>query len=89
MNNMGEYGKALFGALAPMANNQTNNREIWVRVKHQYGIDRVFPADPTAILFSRLIGQKTFTHRDLCLIEELGYTIQTMPEPVKYVRENK
>lgn len=94
MNGMGDFGAALFQALDPTTTmnttmNTTQDKTIWVRVKHQYGIDRVFPADPTAILFSRLIGQKTFTHRDLCLIEELGYTIQTMPEPMKYVRENK
>lgn len=61
---------------------------IKVRVKNQYGTDRVFPADPTAILFTRLIGQKTFTHRDLCLIEELGYSIEQvhdpLPVPLKY-----
>lgn len=88
---MGEFGAALFRAAAPAPAHEkvsetTGEKIIWVRVKHQYGIDRVFPADPTAILFSRLIGQKTFTHRDLCLIEELGYTINIMPEPMKYVR---
>lgn len=93
MNNMGEFGAALFRALDPTNPSPSSNttmhkqdKTLWVRVKNQYGMDRVFPADPTAILFSRLIGQKTFTHRDLCLIEELGYTIQTMPEPLKYVR---
>lgn len=59
---------------------------IKVRVKNQYGHDRVFPACPTAILFSRLIGQKTFTHRDLCLIEELGYTIEQVFEPSDLIR---
>lgn len=53
-----------------------------VRVKNQYGQDRVFPADPVAVLFSRIIGQKTFTHRDLTLIEELGYRIEQVMEPM-------
>jgi hypothetical protein len=63
------------------------NKTVYIRVKNQYGHDRVFPACPTAVLFSRLIDQKTFTHRDLCLIEELGYLIQQIPEPLKYTKE--
>lgn len=62
------------------------NKTIKVRVKNQYGMDRVFPACPTAILFSRLINQKTFTHRDLCFIEELGYTIDQVFEPTALIR---
>lgn len=65
-----------------------DNREVLVRVKAQYGQDRIFPANPTAVLFSRLIDQKTFTQRDLQLIEQLGYTIrQAEPEPLKFVTQ--
>lgn len=54
---------------------------IKVRVKNDYGVDRVYPACPTAVLFTRIIGQKSLTHRDLCLIEELGYRIDNVTEP--------
>lgn len=62
------------------------DRVIKVRVKNVYGRDAVYPACPTAVLFSRIIGQKTFTHRDLCLIEELGYTIEQVFEPSALIR---
>lgn len=84
---MGELGAAIYQAMAPAKlTKDRTDKIVRVRVKNQYGMDRVFPADPTAILFSRLIGQKTFTHRDLCLIEELGYLIEQVHEPMQYVR---
>ena len=60
-----------------------------VRVKNQYGHDRVFPVCPVALLFARLIGQKTFTHHDLCVIEDLGYSIEQVQDPLPSLTSNQ
>ena len=67
-------------------------KELWVRVKNVYGKDAIYPADPTAVLFTRLINQKTFTPRDLTLIEQLGYEVKQAFDPmnvtIKYNKQN-
>ena len=55
--------------------------EIKVEVRSVYGNDVVYPACPDARRFAEIAGMKTLTHRTLCLIEALGYTI-TAVSPV-------
>jgi len=50
--------------------------EIQVTVKNVYGRDTVYPACDKALLFTKLVGQKTLTVRELELIKALGYTIK-------------
>lgn len=55
---------------------------IQIYIKHVYGKETVYPACDKAKAFAALIGQKTFTHSDLCKIEAIGVTIQNVPMPL-------
>jgi hypothetical protein len=52
------------------------SKVIKVSVREVYGVPTVYPACPQALLFAQIAGTKTLTHRTLCLIEALGYTIE-------------
>lgn len=48
-----------------------------VEIKIVYGNEMIYPISEKAKLFAQLIGQKTFTRRDLSLIKLLGYEFDT------------
>lgn len=47
-----------------------------VSIKSAYGNERIYPACEVAQTFADLIGQKTFTRRDISLIKTLGFEIK-------------
>lgn len=49
---------------------------ITVRVSNVYGQQTIYPVCQTARLLADLAKQKTFTRRELALIEKLGYRVQ-------------
>lgn len=50
--------------------------EILVEVKTVYGNQVIYPACDKSRIFAEMLNQKTLTHRDLCKIESLGFTIK-------------
>lgn len=50
--------------------------KITVKIREVYGNKTIYPVCEKAQLFARLVDQKTLTHRDLCIIERLGYSIE-------------
>lgn len=52
-----------------------NNREIVVRIKHVYGVEKVYPVSPNAHLFADIAGTTTLRPSDLKAIQELGYRV--------------
>ena len=54
------------------------SRSILIEVKESYGRKVIYPACDNAETFARLSGCKTLTHAALELIEQLGYTIDTV-----------
>ena len=54
------------------------NRSILIEVKQSYGRPVIYPACNNAETFARLAGTKTLTASTLELIEQLGYTIDTV-----------
>lgn len=47
-----------------------------IEVKNVYGNLLVYPIGDLAEKFAKLIGKKTFSHADLCIIESMGILIQ-------------
>jgi hypothetical protein len=45
------------------------------KMKHIYGIERIYPVNYTAATFMQLTGRMTATANDLKLIEDLGYKV--------------
>tara|TARA_R100001369_G_scaffold614_1_gene2064 strand:- start:834 stop:1025 length:192 start_codon:yes stop_codon:yes gene_type:complete len=54
------------------------SRSILIEVKQSYGRPVIYPACNNAETFARLAGTKTLTASTLELIEQLGYTIDTV-----------
>jgi hypothetical protein len=54
------------------------SKSILIEVKHSYGRKVIYPACNNAETFARLTGCKTLTAQTLELIEQLGYTIDTL-----------
>ena len=50
--------------------------KITIRIKDVYGRQTAYPVCDKAKLFSRMAGTTSLTHNMLCLIEQLGYTIE-------------
>ena len=51
--------------------------KLLIELRDVYGETKAYPANDQAKLFAEMLGTKTLTHRNLCLIEQLGFTIQT------------
>ena len=51
--------------------------QVLIEVRDVYGEAKAYPANEQAKLFAEMLGTKTLTHRNLCLIERLGFTIET------------
>ena len=56
--------------------NNNNTKSIKVRVKSQYGQQRIFPVCDTAKLFARLTNSKILSQGEIAVIKQLGYTIE-------------
>ena len=54
------------------------SRSILIEVKESYGRKVIYPACDNAETFAKLSGCKTLTYAALELIEQLGYTIDTV-----------
>lgn len=50
--------------------------QVLIELREVYGETKAYPANEQAKLFAEMLGTKTLTHRNLCLIERLGFTIQ-------------
>lgn len=57
-------------------------RKIQVKIKNIYGKETIYPVCKDAILFTKLVGQKTLTQREINSIKELGYVIEVIQEVV-------
>jgi len=51
--------------------------QVLIEVRDVYGETKAYPANEQAKLFAEMLGTKTLTHRNLCLIERLGFTVET------------
>lgn len=54
-------------------------KSIQIQIRNVYGNETIYPICSQAKLFARLAGTKTLTQSALLLIQELGYTVQTVP----------
>lgn len=52
---------------------------IQVQIRDVYGRQSAYPVCDKAKLFAKLAGTTTLTHATLCIIEQLGYTIEVEP----------
>lgn len=50
-------------------------KQITVKIKSIFGIDKIYPVCSTSKKLTKLLGQLTFTERNIEIIEELGYSI--------------
>lgn len=50
-------------------------KQITVRIKNVYGNELVYPVCEAAKRFASLTNTKTFSHRNLCDIEALGFLV--------------
>lgn len=53
-----------------------------VIVRNTYGVERIYPACDTANIFTRLTGQKTFSHENIETIQQLGFKFIVVPQTV-------
>ena len=56
-----------------------SNKELLVKVKSIYGIEKVYPDCEMGQLLAQLTGKKTFTNDNLGLLKKLGYTFKVSP----------
>lgn len=54
------------------------SKSILIEVKQSYGRNVIYPACNNAETFAKLSGCKTLTKETLALVEQLGYTIDTI-----------
>ena len=52
-----------------------SDKEIVVRIKNVYGVEKVYPVSPNAKLFSDIAGTTTLRPSDLKTIQMLGYKV--------------
>lgn len=52
-----------------------SDKEIMVRIKNVYGVEKVYPVCEKAKLFSDIAGTTTLRPSDLKAIQELGYRV--------------
>jgi hypothetical protein len=53
-----------------------------VQIKTHYGTQYIYPVCETALNLARLTGKKTFSHRDIDVIKDLGYSINVQQPQV-------
>ena len=59
-------------------------RKITIQIKSVYGELKVYPVCDDAKLFAAIAGTKTLTHATLCLVERLGFTIETTSNAITW-----
>ena len=50
--------------------------QLLIELRDVYGETKAYPANDQAKLFAEMLGTKTLTHRNMRLIEQLGFTIE-------------
>jgi len=55
--------------------NIIRNANLIVKIKNQYGIDRIYPVNTTAHLMARIANRKTLDREHIEAAKQLGYTI--------------
>lgn len=55
-------------------------KEITVKVKSIYGVDKIYPVDDDSRTFARLAGTTTLTDEAIRHIKALGYTVKVQQE---------
>ncbi len=53
------------------------NRTVTIRIRDVYGVPTYYPVNSAAHHFAEIAGTKTLRPRDLSVIRELGFTIET------------
>lgn len=53
-----------------------DNKKITVIITSKYGHDLIYPACDLSKTFCELLGQKTFTLKNIQVIKKLGYEIE-------------
>jgi len=51
------------------------NKDIFVKVKSVYGVDRVYPACEVSELLAGLVGNKTFSREHVRILREIGFVL--------------
>ena len=51
------------------------DKDIFVRVKPVYGVDRVYPACEVSELLAGLVGKKTFSREHVRILREIGFEL--------------
>jgi hypothetical protein len=54
--------------------------KIAIKIVHQYGKERLFPACPNAELFCSIAKAKSLTRADIADIKALGFDVEVVPE---------
>tara|TARA_R100001480_G_C4672884_1_gene173773 strand:- start:156 stop:350 length:195 start_codon:yes stop_codon:yes gene_type:complete len=51
------------------------DKDIFVKVKSVYGVDRVYPACDVSELLAQLVGNKTFSREHVRILREIGFVL--------------
>ena len=51
------------------------NKDIFVKVKSVYGVDRVYPACEVSELLAQLVGNKTFSREHVQILRAIGFEL--------------
>jgi uncharacterized membrane protein len=55
--------------------NIIRNATLIVKIKNQYGIDRIYPVNTTAHLMAKIANRKTLDRDHIETAKQLGYTV--------------
>jgi len=58
--------------------------EIKVEPRTVYGMTRIYPKCAKAKIFAEMLGQETFTPRNIQAIIKLGYTVSAEHPPITF-----
>jgi hypothetical protein len=59
---------------------EVQSHTVRVQARSVYGVHRIYPKNLAARSFCALTGRKTLMNSDLLHIEDLGFTIEWIPE---------
>ena len=54
------------------------DKDIFVKVKSVYGVDRVYPACDVSELLAQLVGNKTFSREHVRILREIGFELNPL-----------
>jgi len=60
----------------------SEKRVVLVDVRNVYGVEKYYPANPTAEIFAEINQAKTLSRRTINLIKDLGYVVEVKPKEV-------